>query len=169
MDYHNALARAAQLRDTLAPHCERIVIAGSIRRHKPEPKDIELVAIPLQAPVDLFGNEMAHCPGFRDAVHSLGQVTSGSTFDGKHIKIRLGDGTKVDLFTCTEENWGYILTLRTGSAEHNMRLVQQLKANGYEPRDGFIHWKGAPRRTSDEHTVFRMAGMAYVEPHFRIQ
>lgn len=40
------LYRAAEaLVSALAPYCERIEIAGSIRRRKPEPSDIEIVAI----------------------------------------------------------------------------------------------------------------------------
>lgn len=40
------LYRAADaLAAALAPYCERIEIAGSIRRRKPEPSDIEIVAI----------------------------------------------------------------------------------------------------------------------------
>lgn len=167
MDYHTALAKAARLRDHLAPHCERIVIAGSIRRQKPEPKDIELVAIPFQAPVDLFGDENGHCPAFGEALQQVGRIVQGCPVHGKGIKLVLHDGTAVDLFTCTRENWGYILTLRTGSAEHNVKLVQRLKANGYECRDGRILWKGAPRETPDEASVFKMAGLAYVEPQHR--
>lgn len=167
MQYHEALAKAAHVRDALAPWCERITIAGSIRRQKPEVKDIEIVAIPQQAPVDLFGNELGHCEGFRIAVHSLGTVTSGSTVDGKLIKVLLHDGTKLDLFTTTAAQWGYILTLRTGSKEHNMKLMARLKANGYDPHDGAIRWKGEPLPSEDEATVFKRAGLAYVEPQHR--
>jgi DNA polymerase/3'-5' exonuclease PolX len=42
MDYVQALAIAEQTRTALAPYCERIEIAGSIRRQKPQVKDIEL-------------------------------------------------------------------------------------------------------------------------------
>ena len=51
---------ALSLRTTLAPACARIEIAGSIRRGKPAPKDIELVAIPVLVPrrqAMLFGGE----------------------------------------------------------------------------------------------------------------
>lgn len=49
---------AERLRDELAPYCERIEIAGSIRRRKPTVHDIEFVAIPRterEEQRDLFG------------------------------------------------------------------------------------------------------------------
>ncbi len=46
MKLDKALEIAERTKKLLAPYCERIEIAGSIRRKKPEVKDIELVAIP---------------------------------------------------------------------------------------------------------------------------
>ncbi len=46
MQLDKALEIAEKTKELLAPYCERIEIAGSIRRKKPEVKDIELVAIP---------------------------------------------------------------------------------------------------------------------------
>jgi DNA polymerase/3'-5' exonuclease PolX len=50
MDGAQALAIAERTRAALAPYCDRIEIAGSIRRRNPSVKDIELVAIPRQVP-----------------------------------------------------------------------------------------------------------------------
>lgn len=50
MKHSEALAVAEALRDYLAPACVRIEIAGSIRREKPEVKDIELVCEPSMVP-----------------------------------------------------------------------------------------------------------------------
>ena len=46
MKYEEALKIAEEVKALLAPHCLRIEIAGSIRRKKPEVKDIEIVAYP---------------------------------------------------------------------------------------------------------------------------
>lgn len=46
MKYEDAILIAERVKAELEPHCERIEIAGSIRRKKPEVKDIEIVAIP---------------------------------------------------------------------------------------------------------------------------
>ena len=51
-----ALMLAQGLIETLRPHCERIEIAGSLRRGKPDVGDIELVCIPKADEMrDLFG------------------------------------------------------------------------------------------------------------------
>ena len=46
MKYENAIVIANQALSELAPNCERIELAGSIRRKKAEVKGIEVVAIP---------------------------------------------------------------------------------------------------------------------------
>ena len=58
MNLPDARTRALALRELLAPACERIEVAGSIRRGKPEVKDAEIVAIPKTYEVEtpgLFG------------------------------------------------------------------------------------------------------------------
>jgi DNA polymerase/3'-5' exonuclease PolX len=41
-----ALALAKTVLEVLAPFCERVEVAGSIRRLRPEVNDIDIVAIP---------------------------------------------------------------------------------------------------------------------------
>ena len=49
------LPTATSLCEELADACDRLEIAGSIRREKKEVGDIEIVAIPIR-PVDMFGD-----------------------------------------------------------------------------------------------------------------
>jgi hypothetical protein len=55
------LAEAQRIADAvlmdLQPHCERIQVAGSVWRQKPEVGDLELGAIPKMAPGGHFGSE----------------------------------------------------------------------------------------------------------------
>jgi len=170
MDYKTALDTANHLVERFAPHCERIAIAGSIRRKKHLVKDIELVCIPKQEPTGLFEMDMQHSMGFAALCLELsrGGWKKGHTGNGKFIAINTATGLRIDLFTTTADNWGYILTLRTGSAEHNMRLLHGLKGNGYQCKDGHITWKGEPRHMLDEQDVFAAAGMKWVDPQFRV-
>ena len=46
MNLADAEELAYETTQTLARHCTRIAVAGSIRRRKPEVKDIEIVAVP---------------------------------------------------------------------------------------------------------------------------
>lgn len=54
-----ALKIAEAVLKELGPHCERIAIAGSVRRRKPEVKDIEIVAIPKPYETGLFESGIA--------------------------------------------------------------------------------------------------------------
>jgi DNA polymerase/3'-5' exonuclease PolX len=62
------LARAVSIAETtqaaLAPHCERIAIAGSVRRRKAFVGDLELVCIPRQLATGLFGDALVTDPDF---------------------------------------------------------------------------------------------------------
>ena len=62
-----AVAIAEEVRALLAPACERLEVAGSIRRRRPDVGDVELVAVPKTAParLDLFGTAV----GERDLLH----------------------------------------------------------------------------------------------------
>ena len=122
--------KAAALRQLLQPFCDRIEVAGSIRRGKPEPKDIELVIIPKQQPADMFGMYQRHHEGIATAC-SRYKLIRGSLFDGKYVRLEMIDGTGVDLLFCTPRNWGYIMVLRTGSDRFNMALIERIKGNGY--------------------------------------
>lgn len=168
MDYQTALDRATLLRDSLAPHCERIEIGGSIRRKKAIVKDIELIAIPHQTGGGLFADEPQHSERFAHLVHAIGRVVSGDPLTGKHIKVDLKDGIRLDLFTTVPERWGWTYLLRTGSSDHNIRIVQRLKSNGYTCADGDVLWKGTPIELPDERAVFARAGLTFTEPQFRV-
>ena len=56
MDLEEARTIAHDVHDRLEPACERIAIAGSIRREAVEVKDVEIVYIPrmIETPADLF-------------------------------------------------------------------------------------------------------------------
>ena len=75
----------------LQPFCEKINIAGSVRRKKPEVKDIEIVCVPKQeTQYDMFGTPFTsgRNTGFRDSVLALGEIIKGGT-NGKYIQIKL--------------------------------------------------------------------------------
>lgn len=59
MKHTEAYQIATRIKAELQPHCERIEIAGSIRRNKPEVKDIEIVAIPKPYEIGLFESGIA--------------------------------------------------------------------------------------------------------------
>ena len=59
MKYEEAIEIAEKVKTLLLPHCERVEIAGSVRRKKTDVKDIEIVAIPKPFDTGLFESGIA--------------------------------------------------------------------------------------------------------------
>jgi DNA polymerase/3'-5' exonuclease PolX len=166
MKHADALAMAESALNTLKPYCERILIAGSIRRQRPEVKDCELVAIPKQIPVGLFGDELEVDPGFVTAVNQWEFVKGHPT--GKYAQRVLPGGIKLDLFIATPENWGWQLVIRTGSAKFNEYvMIPALKARQYFPEDGYIRHNGQIIPTREETDLWALSGLPWLDPWAR--
>ena len=144
-----ATERLAELRQ----FCERIDIAGSLRRHKETVKDIELLYIPkfVEAPpppsaqgelftepgppvrIDLCHNYLTAqlaTPGSR---WSKRPGENGVTAFGpmnKLMQFRVTDDyvVAIDIFTATAANWGRDLWFRTGPKEWNIASVTRARA-----------------------------------------
>lgn len=175
-----AEALAAELITILAPACERIEIAGSIRRRKPDVGDIELVLIGriTRTQTDLFGqehHERNHFDELCDQLLAEGVFAKrvgkgGSTAWGYGIRRAWYGDVAVDLFGTEPERFGLTMMIRTGSSDWNMRWVTQKNAGGrilpYGMRvaDGWL-WRGNHRiATPEEVDVFREIGLPYREP-----
>lgn len=75
MNLAQASALAGQLVEKLAPFCERIEVAGSVRRRKLEGiKDIELVAIPKWARAEFGKNPKASLYYYLDHLREEGVI-----------------------------------------------------------------------------------------------
>ena len=90
----------------------RACIAGSVRRQKANVKDIEIVAIVND--YDVLFRRLA--PLGRFIKPGVSEVIDWPPKRGaKYIRMLLNEGVKLDLFIATTNNWGGILTQRTGS------------------------------------------------------
>lgn len=122
MELNKALPIAEKVVEALAPYCEVINIAGSIRRRKPDVGDIEVVCLPKRTTyLDLLTGErrkLDRVKKFAEAAKSLGRVTKGSLYDGKQVEIQLKDGIKLDLFIPVEPNYYRLFATRTGSEDY---------------------------------------------------
>jgi DNA polymerase/3'-5' exonuclease PolX len=168
MEITEALAVAERVHAALAPFTERLAIAGSVRRRKPQVKDIEIVAIPRQVPVGLFGDELIVDPGFVAAVNQWPTVKGQPT--GKYTQRLLPQGIKLDLFMADVENWGLIYAVRTGSAafSHHVLATQWVK-RGYKSIEGRLTRlsDGQVIPIREEEALFALLGMPWVEPWAR--
>ena len=129
----------------LMPGCDRLNIAGSIRRRKAVVHDIELVALPKRqvVPQSLFEVQIEISPQFIRQVQGLGEIIKGSP-TGRQMQIRLPEGILLDLFLPQPDDYFRMLAIRTGSADFSARVL----ASGWK-RAG---WCGTPdglRKISD--------------------
>jgi hypothetical protein len=178
----NADARAIAERvvEWLRPHCDRIAIAGSIRRDKPQVKDAEIVLIPkvsfppfTDALVGHGGLFAPHVPPDAQRA-SVERALYGETQSprwGTNYRGLLVEGIKVELFAATRQNWGYIYWLRTGPGDANQYIMQVRERVGmtWRANKGVVYSTLDDERivVPDEATMFALMGMTYLEPHER--
>jgi DNA polymerase/3'-5' exonuclease PolX len=154
MELERAKEIAEKYKAILAPMCERIAIAGSIRRQKPEVGDIEIVCIPR-------GKDMYRFVG---TVNSWYKVKGEPT--GKYTQRVLPEGIKLDLFIANKDNWGLILAIRTGSADFSHRILAVgWKRKGFKSENGIlIAQDGSRRYIREEEDLFDLIGISFVDP-----
>jgi len=154
MNREEARRIALKYLNTLKPFCQRIEIAGSIRREKLEVKDIEIVCIPQET-------------GFSAEVNKLEKVKGEPT--GKYTQRILPEGISLDLFIANEKNWGLIFAIRTGSADfsHKMLACGWVK-KGCHSKDGkLIDKQGREIILREERDLFDLIGIPFVKPELR--
>lgn len=163
MSYMEALAIAEAVKIALAPHCERIEIAGSIRRQKNIIGDIEIVAIPKPYSSGLFEEGLASVVNQWQKVK--GEMEFGKT---KYTQRILPSGIKLDLFFADVTNWGNIFLIRTGDWEFSKKFTGTLlPKNGYLQEGGYLKYKGKIIPCPEEIDLFSRAGIKFIDPKNR--
>lgn len=166
---------AEKYKALLAPHCERIEIAGSIRRKKAICNDIELVCIPKAEQFGLFGESDGHCAEFCSAVNSLEKVKGDP--DGRYTQrllletdFQTGQRLKLDIFMTTELGWGYIFAIRTGSANFSSYLAREWVKKGYKGAGDHIKYRmdNTAVYFKEERELFNFLELDYKEPWDRL-
>ena len=172
-----AIAVARELCQHLTPVCERIIVAGSLRRGKSTVGDVEILFIPRTAirTIDLFSSgpvSMAdeEIQRMLDAGILTKRIGSnGHTAWGDKNKLAVHrSGIPVDLFASTWENWWNYLVCRTGPAESNIRIANAALALGYRWNPygpGYTRLAdGEVILMDSEEAVFRFVGLPFNEP-----
>jgi DNA polymerase (family 10) len=141
---------------------EHIMIVGSIRRRRPEVKDIDIVLIPQ----DWMWNTIIQTlkTNWQAEVIEAGQELA-------RLKFPTGatsEPVQVDIYRARPETWGVLLLIRTGSIEHNIKLCSRARAMNMmlSAKKGVIkNGKVIASRTEEE--IFKALGMDFVEPEKR--
>jgi DNA polymerase/3'-5' exonuclease PolX len=160
MEYIKALKIAERVLAELRPHCIRAEIAGSVRRKKPEVKDIEIVLIPKPYQTGLFSD------GIAEVINQWEKVKG--ELPCKYTQRILPEGIKLDLFIVEPGNWGLQFAIRTGSAEYSHRvLAANWVARGYHARGGYLYTNGKRYDVPEEKDLFERISVGYIDPEFR--
>jgi len=167
--------------------CDQLIVAGSLRRRLAMIGDIEIVCVPKveAVPHGLFADVAVDVDRLAERLDLLlerGDVEktlnkNGSPSWGPTAKRLIYRGARIDLFSPCAERFGWILLLRTGPAMFSRQLVMLrgrttrdgrpgLLPDHIYPVDGWLTWgvSGERIETRDEHAVFDLFGIPYLEP-----
>lgn len=177
MEHAKALGIAEKWTEILRPHCERIEIAGSVRRLKAEVKDIEIVASPKVSMLrDMFGTELRELSALEECIQSQRAEFELLKNGPKYKKLMLPEGIAIDLFIVTPPaQWGVQMMIRTGPADFSHWMVTKKILGGALPDFYYVDkgsvWDGrSPRQIlmPEEEDYFRFCGMNWIEPDQRV-
>ncbi len=160
---------AVQIVRDFFPACERIEVAGSIRRRKADIGDIEIVAIPKRLE-DFFGEGDSLLDPILENLCRLDVLKKVKGGDKMKQYEITKSGIMLDLFLCRPENFGLILAIRTGPAEWSHRMVTPRSQGGLMPSHlrsmgGFIKdGSGKVYEVPEEADLFRILGIEFLEP-----
>jgi len=143
---------AEQFIHEITDYCEKIQIVGSIRRRKTECRDIDLV---LLAKPEEWWN-------FTFKLKRISKIM----VNGKQVKRVLYKGEQFDLYFATPETWGALVLIRTGSAQHNIKLSKRALALGLHLKHSGLTKNGLTI-ASTERKIFEGLDLSYVEPEER--
>ena len=168
---------ASDLVELLESTCERIQIAGSVRRQRKDVGDIELLCIPkssdelaLAMPDGLdyvlkrFIDQGNH---FRLRVNHKGRpIGYGKT---NKFLVHIQSRIPVDIFSTSSRDWGMALFIRTGPAEYIVKAMRRFRELGlFGHASGSItNQQGLILDCPDEQAVFSRLKWDYVEPEKR--
>jgi len=152
---------AVELVAKLIPYCDKVEVAGSIRRGKGEVRDIDIVAIPNEVKL-LAGGYFGRQHLVAAIAESVAPQANGqkiASFSFKQISV--------DIYWATPETWGTLLLIRTGSKEHNIKLCTLARDKGWH-----LHASGEglfdayDRRIAGdtEAGIFAALGLPFIPP-----
>ena|SRR5271157_403997 len=137
----------------LKPFCKRIEIAGSIRRRKPNPGDIDIVLISKNE-----GNKQK----IKDKLTKEGKFLQGGD---KEMFFRIG-GIDLQLFFTISEEWGATLLAYSGEKGSNIGLRIIAEKQGFKLTSHGLFTKSSGKRVAGktEREIYRALGRPYKEP-----
>jgi DNA polymerase (family X) len=165
MELSKARPYAERIVSALEPYCEKIEIAGSIRRGRPHVADIDLAILPKPGKFDVIKER---CLKSATLITDGPQIFTVRLFGGIQLDIFFARGPVPDLIAPKPGNWGSILLCRTGSKDHNIWLVQKAWPHGcrWLPYEG-VQRDGRIIAGETEEEIFTAIGLDFIPPEGR--
>lgn len=177
---------ARELVRALEGHCERIIVAGSLRRRKAEVSDVEVLFIGKRQlhlpPGEIFKRMCDMADVAIEELVSKGVLkarlnTAGRPAWGEKNKLAVHRATEmpVDLFKATVDNWWNYLVCRTGPADLNVKICNAAIAKGWKwnpygsgfSRGGPLAGETEEYKVESEEAVFEFVGLPFLKPEAR--
>lgn len=173
---------AETIKRELAPYCQRIEIAGSVRRRRPECGDIDLVLLPTPGLRREIGARVRSNPSTR-VLKDGDEILQFVLHSGTQVDLYFARPEENDLAGYTPGNFGMRLLAMTGSKEHNVKLAREAKRLGlhFAPYRGLQrggHYQrhadssetyhgGEVFRGETEEGIFEALGLPWIPPEQR--
>ena len=161
-----AAKHAGRIAEELAPMCDRIEIAGSIRRRRPECHDIDIVLMPKHG---MQQKIRARCLRSSPAVNCDGDDNLQFVIrGGVQVDIYYVVPATPDMFQRNPTPWGTRLLCRTGSKQFNIWIVKQAAQQGlyWNPYWG-LYRAGLNVAAETEEEIFSALRIPFIKPEDR--
>ena len=134
----------------LKPFCKKIEIAGSIRRKKENPRDIDVVLIPKNK------------EELEEKMRKLGKFVQG----GEHESTWIVEGIKVELYYTIAEEWGGTLLAYSSKKGSGIGLRIIAKINGFKLNNHGLFNRKTGKRVAGktEREIYSALGRPYKKP-----
>lgn len=150
-----AMRAAKKLIGDIGQYCEKIEIAGSLRRKRPWVHDIDIVLIPTKA-------------RYWELLNHLMKLGGGAMAASGNKILRFDYGRfPVDIYVADEESWATLLLIRTGSVAHNKMMCSLARRFGWVLRadgSGLVDGAGERIAGDTEESIFKALRLKYKEP-----
>lgn len=158
--YSEMIFIAERIKSALEPFCDKIIIAGSLRRKASMVSDIEICLLPKPYEVGLFASGIA--PIIDSLKFSKGELHA------KMAQRFTEEGVQVDFFIASPDNYGNICLIRTGRWDFSKYVLGTLvRKAGYIHEEGYLLSDGKIVPCPTEESFFNRINLPYIEPEKR--
>jgi len=170
--YEVALDVARRVEARLAPACQRIEVAGSVRRCRKFCHDVDVVVWPIyeqHGQPDLFENRIKKVFEARKLSAAIGELV-GSRYWIRPETKRTGfvfEGVPVDVYLAEPDggNFEALWQMRTGPAGFNIDLVARAKMWRLVYKPGYGVFRDDVRMDDGtEEGIFKALGLTWIDP-----